>query len=224
MKYHQPFHTGIVLASLILMMSVVNSATGEPADGSWQTIDRIIASIESEPVLLSDVIMEIDLSLLTLPNGTTDLKALLNLYLNRLLIIREVEEVGEFRLTNHQKEGSYRGYLTQYADNTAYIDKLESWGISEQEVKSRLNRALLASLYTESRIKFFIRVLPFDIEEAYEQYPERWGDKGLYEVWNQIKKELSEEAFERERDRWMGTLRTRYKVEIMDAGNDVGIP
>lgn len=224
MKYHQPFHTGIVLASLILMMSVVNSATGEPADGSWQTIDRVIASIESEPVLLSDVIIEIDLSLLTLPDGATDLKALLNLYLNRLLIIREVEEVGEFRLTNHQKEGSYRGYLTQYTDNTAYIDKLESWGISEQEVKSRLNRALLASLYTESRIKFFIRVLPFDIEEAYEQYPERWGDKGLYEVWNQIKKELSEEAFERERDRWMGTLRTRYKVEIMNAENDVGIP
>lgn len=179
-------------------------------------LDAVIAVIEGEPVLLSDVMMEHDLGLLEPVDGEGEVDALLVPYLNRLAIIREAEEIGSFSLASGQIKGAYGGYLSRFESDEAFKAKLQQWGIDEQEVIRRLIRALTVSLYTESRIQFFIGVLPSEIEETYQKDPQRWGDRELFEVWNEIRDSLQEEAFARERKRWLDTLWKRYRVQMLD--------
>ena len=70
------------------------------------------------------------------------------------------------------------------------------------------------SLYTESRLQFFVNVLPSDIEKAYEEDWERWGNSTLYEAWENIRSELLQSTYYRERERWLNTLRERYDLTV----------
>jgi hypothetical protein len=75
-----------------------------------------------------------------------------------------------------------------------------------------LKNALLTTLYTESRLKFLVNVLPSDIEDAYRKDPERWGGRGLYESWEDIRAELVRDTFAAEKQRWLAALKERYKL------------
>jgi hypothetical protein len=189
------------------------AAQGAQFDG-WTRVDSIIATIDGDPVLETDVLMEMDLGLLESAHLGSDFNSLLEAYLNRLLILREIEEVGGFRLTAGQVQGAYQGYLSRYENIEDYRAKLQRWGIDEQDVITMLRRALLVSLYTESRIQFFINILPSDIEKAYEEDRERWGNNTLYEAWETIRSELLQSTYTRERERWLNTLRERYDLII----------
>ena len=147
-------------------------------------------------------------------------KEMLDSYLNRLLILNEIDDIGGFRLTDGQAENAYLGYVEGFDDRTIFESKLKTWGIDEKEVYRRLERALLASLYTESRIRFFVKVVPSDIENAYAENPQRWGDVPIFEVWESIKSELTKESFEREMNRWLDSLRERYRLSVFEESGE----
>lgn len=200
----------LILLPVLFFSSV---AWGAQSDG-WTRVDSVIATINGDPVLESDILMEIDFGLLESAHLGSDFNNLLDAYLNRMLILREVEEVGGFRLTTGQVEGAYRGYLSRYKNIEDYRAKLQMWGIDEEDVLTMLRQALLVSLYTESRIQFFVNVLPSDIEKTYEEDRERWGDRTLYEAWETIRSELLQSNYRREKERWLNTLRERYDLTI----------
>lgn len=204
-----------ILVLVLLLPSASARAQGGEGSG-WTRADSIVATIDETPVLETDILMEIDLGLLESSYLGDDPGLLLQAYLNRMLILREVEEVGAFRLTEGQAEGAYRGYLLRYEDLDVYRSKLDMWGVDEEEVRKRLRRALLASLYTESRIQFFINVLPSDIEKAYEEERDRWGETSLYEAWETIRSELLQSTYRLERSRWLNTLKERYDLKIYE--------
>jgi hypothetical protein len=203
----------ICLILFLLLCPLPSTAQGSESDG-WTRVDTIVATIDGTPILKTDILMEIDLGLLESSHLGDDISELQTAYLNRLLILREVEEVGGFRLTAGQAEGAYQGYLLRYESIGDYETKLEMWGIGEEDVHARLSRALLVSLYTESRIQFFVNVLPSDIEKAYEEDRERWGEATIYEVWESIRSELLQSTYRKERDRWLSTLRERYDLVV----------
>lgn len=192
------------------MVAAANVAAGPVV------LDRVVATLDDKPVLLSEIQLEADLGLLS--TDASELSSLMEPYLNRLMIIREVVELGGYRLSEEQEAESYRNFTAGFGPPGAYTERLDAWGVTEEEVRSRLERALLASLYTESRVQFFVNVLPGDIEKAYQDDPERWGGKSLFQAWEEINEELAVEAFLREQKRWMETLRTRYNLRIIRNG------
>ena len=180
----------------------------------WSHVDGIVATIGGSPILRSDIHLEADFGLLKANGSGDDFEALKEVYLNRMLILREVEELGGYRLNSGEAEGAYRGYLGQYPDKISYIEKLHRWGVSEEEIFRRLKNALLTTLYTESRLKFLVNVLPSEIEEAYRKDPQRWGGRGLYESWETIRADLIMETFASEKGIWLGTLKERYELTL----------
>ena len=180
----------------------------------WSHVDGIVATIGGSPVLRSDIHLEADFGLLEANGSGDDFEALKEVYLNRMLILREVEELGGYRLNSGEAEGAYRGYLGQYPDKSSYIEKLHRWGVNEEEIFRRLKNALLTTLYTESRLKFLVNVLPSEIEEAYRKDPQRWGGRGLYESWETIRADLIMETFASEKGIWLGTLKERYELTL----------
>ncbi|MDF1527344.1 MAG: hypothetical protein RRA15_10315 [bacterium] len=211
----------IYLLPFLLLSPVIAMAQGTDP-GEWTRVDSIVATINGAPILETDVLMEMDLGLLGSSHLGADFGQLLEAYLNRLLILKEVEEVGGFRLIAGQSEGAYQGYLLRYASKEDYEKKLQMWGIDEEEVLEMLNRALLVSLYTESRIQFFVNILPSDIEKAYEEDQDRWGDATIYEVWESVRSELLQSTYRKERDRWLSTLKIRYDLIVYSLNGDLG--
>jgi len=203
----------IYIFPLLLLNPLISIAQSSESAG-WTRVDSIVATISGAPILETDILMEMDLGLLESAHLGGGFNVLMEAYLNRMLILREVEEVGGFRLTAGQAEGAYQGYLLRYENIDDYEAKLRMWGIGEEEVLSRLSRALLVSLYTESRIQYFVNILPSDIEKAYEEDRERWGKVTIYEVWETIRSELLQSTYRMERDRWLSTLRRRYDLTV----------
>lgn len=203
----------IYIFPLLLLNPLISIAQSSESAG-WTRVDSIVATISGAPILETDILMEMDLGLLESAHLGGGFNVLMEAYLNRMLILREVEEVGGFRLTAGQAEGAYQGYLLRYENIDDYEAKLRMWGIGEEEVLSRLSRALLVSLYTESRIQYFVNILPSDIEKAYEEDRERWGKATIYEVWETIRSELLQSTYRMERDRWLSTLRRRYDLTV----------
>jgi hypothetical protein len=203
----------------VIAVMIPGACLAEEVEPPWKIVDRMVAVLDSVPVLLSDVLMESDLGLLPSLGSEDGFGTLLEPYLNRLMIQKEVEEVGSFRLSPGQYDSAFKGFLAGFSGRDDFEDKLEYWGVDEQEVRRRLARALIVSLYTESRIQFFIRVLPSDVERAYREDPDKWGGRLLYDAWNDIRESLLEEAFTLERERWLKTLRQRYELRIIDPMN-----
>lgn len=203
----------IYIFPLLLLNPLISIAQSSGSAG-WTRVDSIVATISGAPILETDILMEMDLGLLESAHLGGGFNVLMEAYLNRMLILREVEEVGGFRLTAGQAEGAYQGYLLRYENIDDYEAKLRMWGIGEEDVLSRLSRALLVSLYTESRIQYFVNILPSDIEKAYEEDRERWGKATIYEVWETIRSELLQSTYRMERDRWLSTLRRRYDLTV----------
>jgi len=210
----------VIFLILLLLMHAISSFAQGQESGGWTRVDSIVATISGEPVLESDILMEIDLGLLESTHLGDDFDPLLEAYLNRMLILMEVGEIGGFRLTEGQAEGAYQGYLRRYESMEVYEAKLRTWGIDEDDVLSMLKQALLASLYTESRIQFFVNILPSDIEKAYEENRERWADASIYEVWETIRSELLQSTYRKERDRWLSSLRDRYDLIVYSSDGD----
>ncbi len=215
---------GLILpAAITAAFLCAGAAWASVAASGWTQLDRIVAVVGDNPVLLSDLLMENDLGLLEPVDNKEGLDALLEPYLNRLMIVREANEVGSFRLSPGQIDAAFKGYLSRFPTRAAFDEKLRRWGIDEKEVERRLAHGLIASLYTESRIRFFVGVLPSDIEKEYNNNPGRWGGRGINEAWNDIKKFLGARAFQKERDRWLKTLRERYGLKIIsEEGDDRG--
>ena len=211
----------IYLLPLLLLNPLFAVAQGPGPDG-WTRVDSIVATISGAPILETDILMEMDLGLLESSHLGDDFGLLLEAYLNRLLILKEVEEMGGFRLTAGQAEGAYQGYLLRYESKEDYEGKLQMWGLDEEDVFGWLSRALLVSLYTESRIQFFVNVLPSDIEKAYEEDQDRWGGATIYEVWESVRSELMQSTYRKERDRWLATLRTRYDLNVYSLNGELG--
>jgi len=190
------------------------AAEPDPPSQEWVLVDGIAAIVENDPVLWSDIALEEDFGLLRTPGEGGKFPELLNLYINRLLILKEREDIGGFRLEEEQAEGAFAEYLENLGGQEAFNTKLETWGVGEEEVVGRFKQALLASLYAESRIRFLVKVLPSDIEKAYEEDPGRWGNVGVFEAWDDIRDELVQKSFAQEKERWLKSLRNRYRLKM----------
>ncbi|MBN2721121.1 MAG: hypothetical protein JXR72_08470 [Proteobacteria bacterium] len=214
----------ILLALAVLTVAAPSAlAQSGAAETEWALVDGIAATVDGDPVFLSEVMMEKDFGLLKEAGQNGGLPGLLDPYINRLLILKELEDVGGFRLDQGQEEEAFGDYLRNLGGEDVFAEKREKWGVSGEEIAGRFRRALLASLYAESRIRFLVKVLPGDIEKAYGEDPEKWGGRTVIEVWEEIRDELVQESFAQEKERWLKSLRDRYQLEIFPLEGDANL-
>ncbi len=205
--------TFLVLA-LLFGVAPVGAAEPFPSGQEWDLVDGVAAIVDGEAVLVSDIALEEDFGLLKTSGENGEFAELLDLYINRLLILKEQEDVGGFRLEEEQVREAFAEYIANLGGLEAFEAKLQLWGIGEEEITGRFRQAMLASLYAESRIRFLVKVLPSDVEKAYEEDPERWGNAGVFEAWDEIREALVQKSFEQEKERWLKSLRERYRPQV----------
>ncbi len=205
-----------LLSLLPFLLAALNPAAllaAPSADVPWTELDRVVAEVNGAPILLSDLSLERDFGLLS--SGEGEVSGLFTAYLNRRMIAEEIREFGGFTVPPEQLASSRAAFLARFPDREVLRGRLSRWGVTEEEVLLRVDEALTVSLYTESRVRFFVQVLPREIEEAYAKDPSRWGGRALEEAWNDVRDALSAEVFVREVERWLANLRERYRVTVL---------
>ena len=101
----------------------------------------------------------------------------------------------------------------------AYRKKLESMGVSEDELKKQIERSLLVDMVTEKEIFQKVHISPELVKKTYEK--DKGSFKGHGEMTFEQAKPMIEEklmtaAVQKREDAWISELKKKAKIEVAD--------
>ena len=203
-----------VLAVLVLLSAVL--AAQEP-----QLVDRVVAVVDEDPILLSEVERVIGLGLHE-PVAGESADATRRRVLDGLIEQRlRLHEIGRFGFEDAplaEVDRQLAALRARFADDAAYRAELARLGLTEAEVRQLLARQLSILAYVEERLGPRVFVGLEEIRRHYDEelVPElaRRGAPApaIEDVREQIRALLRERALDAEIERWTADLRRQADV------------
>lgn len=218
-----------VLLIALLLVSLDPSAGEEspatPAAGAL--VDRIVAIVDEEPILLSDLERAIRLGLIARREGESDAdlrRRALDEWIERRLRLNEISRFGFEAAPFEEVERQVEQLRARFASEAAWQEELASLGLGEAEVRQLLARQLAVLSYLEQRLGPRAFVGYDEIQRYYdEELVPRLGALGepvppIDEVREAIRALLREQKLDREIEQWTDGLRREADVvDLLDA-------
>jgi hypothetical protein len=190
-------------------------------------VDRVVAVVDEDPILASDVERAIGLGLVAArPEESRDAleRRALDGLIEQRLRLHEIGRFGFEEAPLAEVEAQYRKYREGFADEAAFRAELARLGLDENGVRQLFARQLSVLAYVESRLGPRVFVAVEDIGQYYDEVlvPELRA-KGetpppVEEVREPIRALLREQRLDQEIDRWTAELRRDADVvDLLDA-------
>ena len=186
-----------------------------------QLVDRVVAMVDQDPILLSDVERAIQLGLIDAQPGETE-KALRRRALDQLVEQRlrggEVERFGFQDVPVTELDAQLAAVRGRFADEAAFAAQLSSAGIDEAGLRQMLARQLLVLLYVEERLGPRVFVGLEDVRKHYQEILAPQLTKAgqpvpaIDEVREDIRTLLKQQRLNEEIARWTSQLRREADV------------
>ena len=183
--------------------------------------DRVVAVVDDDPILASDLEQAIALGIESRRGAEDDAafrRRVLDALIEQRLRFHEVERFGFTEVPVEEIEERYEEIRGRFADAAAFRRRLREVGSSEESLRQLVARQLMVLTYVEERVGARVFVSLDDIRAYYEEVltPELRG-KGstpppLAEVRERIRAVLREQRLNDEIDRWTTTLRAEADV------------
>jgi len=217
---HRARHRRIVLALVncaVLFVSCVALAQ--------EVVDRIVAKVENDIILLSEVR---DLgSYQILVDGKPESDAQI---LDRLIdqwIVRNEADASRFHLPSDTEVSSAVERLRKsFSSPEEYESRKKESGLTDTEIRAVMSRQLYLSNYLESRFRPSIQIDPKEIESFYQSnIVARARARGqeppsLEAARDAIQEALVQLGINQEADRWLKESRGRLRIEkLLDKGS-----
>lgn len=197
------------------------------AGASWKLIDRVVAVVDEDPILLSDVERAIGLGLVERHAGEGD-EALRRRVLDQLIEQRlRVHEIGRFGFEEAplaEVDRQVAALRARFPDAAAFAAELERLGLDESALRQLVARQLAVLAYVEERLGPRVFVGVEDIRHYYDEVlAPGLAARGeaappLETVREQIRGVLRERRLNDEIDRWTEELRRKADVvDLLDA-------
>lgn len=185
--------------------------------------DRVVAVVDDDPILWSDVVGSIRLGLVSRQEGEDD-QSLERRTLDTLIEMRlrshEIDRFGVHDLPIDEVEQQYRQVRARFPDEQSFNAELTELGLTPEQVKEVLARQMMVMVFVEQRLGPRVFVSLDEIRDYYEEVlvPEltRQGEPipELGEVREQIRAVLREERLNQEIDEWTQDL--FFEADISD--------
>lgn len=212
-----------LLPLLTLAWTPLGAAAEEPPHA---LVDRVVAVVDGDPVLASDLERAIGLGLIERQNGESD-DALRRRTLDRLiehrLRLHEIDRFGFEEAALGEVEVQFEHLRSRFPSEAAFRAELARLGLEEAGLRQLLARQLSVLLYVEERLGPRVFVGVDDIRKHYDEelVPElhRRGEPAppLDEVREAIRELLRSRRLNEEIDRWTAELRSRADVaDLLD--------
>jgi len=186
-------------------------------------VDRIVAVVGEDPVLLSEVEEVIGLGLAErgAGEGDTELRErVIDALIEQRLRFHEVDRSGFHRVPVTEIEARMAEIAAAFPDREAFLRRLAELGMTEQEVRQLVARQIAVLTYVEERLGARVFVGFDDIRAYYQETAvpglERRGEPvpPLDEVREAIRAVLHEQRLNQELERWTEELRAEADVVV----------
>jgi hypothetical protein len=223
MRYLNPTLLLTLLPVVLLALLPTPATAQDPQQSTLQLQDRILAVVDEDPILVSDLDRVIGLGLakpLAEEDETTFRRRVLDDLIDQRLRFREVERFGFEVLPLDLMEEQARAIAGRFASPEAFRDKLRELGLTREGLHQLLARQLLVLTYVEERLGPRIFVSLEDIQRYYrETLGPRLRREGatvppLEEVREQIRVVLKEQRLNDEIERWTTDLHSAANIQM----------
>lgn len=204
------------------MVEPTPSPTGLPLE-EHQLYDRVVAVVDEEAILLSDVEEVLGLGLVDPEPGSSDDETrarVLDGLIDHQLRYRAAERFGVGRVSVDRIEEQVEEIRAGFPDRNAFDRRLRELGLTETELRQLVARQLLVLRYVDERLGAQVFVALEDIRAYYEDslVPELEAAgqpvPPLEEVREEIRAVIRQQRLLEEVDRWTAELRREADVQV----------
>lgn len=217
---HLPRHRpGILTARAGAVVLAVCLPLFVPARPSAQVIDRVLATVNGQPVTLSDARAAVALGLVASPSTADDVSAVLSELIERELVLVEANRYAAPVAADDAVNRRLSEVRARFASDTAFREALEANAMTERRLRERVQDDLRIAAYLDER--FLAAALPTDEEIA------RYFEANRAEFVREGRQLELDEARDLARERtvdgrrrslvaeWVAQLRSRADVNIV---------
>jgi peptidyl-prolyl cis-trans isomerase SurA len=206
------------LALAVLLGVAVSSATGDE-----QLVDRLVAVVDDDPILESQLEQTIGIGLLEQQEGEDDSyyrRRVLDGLIEEKLRFHEVDRFGFAEVPVDEVEKQFEAVRDRFPDEQSFQARLQELNLDEQGLRQLLARQVMVMIYVEERLGARIFVGLEEIQAYYDEVLvprlERNGEPipQIREVREPIRQVLKQELLNEEIERWTDEL--RRQADIVD--------
>ncbi|MEE8277308.1 MAG: hypothetical protein V3R89_01110 [Thermoanaerobaculia bacterium] len=195
-----------------------------------ELVDRVLAVVDDDPILASDVDQVILLGLVE-PGPEEDerqfRRRILDLLIEQRLQFHEIDQFGFAEVPLEEVEAQFDLIRLAFPSEDLFQDRLEELGLEEQGLRQVLARQFMVLIYVEERLGPRVFVGLEEIREHYEQVlvPELEARSEpvprLQEIREEIRALLKEQRLNEEIENWTEQLRREADVvDYFDSTHD----
>jgi len=207
----------ILAAALLIFVASLGVARCTVAQ---QMIDRIVAKVESDIILLSDV-RELSRYQSFLDGKSQSDEEILNRLIDQW-IVRNEASAGHFPQPSEEDiDRSIERLKRSFASPDAFEARQKQAALTDEEIRQFVRAQLYLSNYLDSRFRSVIQINETQIKEFYEdRVAPRAKSRGetpppLEKARDFIQEALVQRAINEQADRWLKESRTRVRVESL---------
>lgn len=216
------------------LLTLLVLAAGAPSPGQERRLlDEVLAMVDEQPILASDVERTIGLGLMERrPDESEEAfrDRVLEALIDQQLRFQEVDRYGFTELPVEQVEAQVQAMRDRFASPQEWRRRLTELGLDEQGVRRLVARQLLLMTWVEERLGPRVFISLDDVRSYYTDtlVPELRA-RGepvppIEEVREQIRGLLREQRLNAEIASWTEELRLEADVEVFDAGAHAELP
>ena len=187
---------------------------------SQEVMDRIVARVETEIILSSDV-RQLSRYQVFLDGKAQSDGDILNLLIDQWIVRNEATVARFPKPSDDDVNRSIERLKRSFASPEEFQARQKNSGITDEEIRQFVGAQLYLSNYLDSRFRPAIQIDEKAIEEFYKSRVEpRAESRGqtpptLDTARDFIQEALVQQAINEQADRWLKESRTRVRVEIM---------
>ena len=196
-------------------------------------VDRILAVVDEDPILQSEVDQLIGLGLVEPRDEETDddyRRRVLASLVDQRLRFHEIDRFGFGELPIDEVEGQYEAFRRQFGSEREFAQRLAELGLDDTGLKQLVARQLMVVTYVEERLGPRVFVAIDDITAYYDNVlsPEMRSTgqplPPIEEVREQIREVVKQQRLNEEIDRWTEELRQKADIEDYSASGNEAPP
>jgi hypothetical protein len=195
-------------------------ALSVPVQPRAEIIDRILAVVAGDPILLSDALAAQRFGLVEVPPGTADpMRATIDLLIDRRLQLSEVNRYLPPEPTPEQMEARIEAVRSRFPSPSAFDAALAEGGLTMELLTARVREALRIESYRNQRFAVALQPTDEELVQYYRSHEPDFTVQGQLRPFNDVREDVRQRLLAERTDAmirgWTEGLRRRTEVSIL---------
>jgi peptidyl-prolyl cis-trans isomerase SurA len=217
------------------LLLVLGTAVPLAAQGveEAQLVDRIVAVVDEDPILASDLDRVIGLGLVEAEDGESEAsfrRRVLDQVIAEKLRFQEIDRFGFTEVSISEVDQRFEEIRSRFESEEVFAERMAELGLEAEGLRQLVARQIMVLTYVDERLGPRVFVGREEIQQYYDEtlVPELRRTNqplpGLTEVHEEIRQVLKEQRLNEEIERWTEELRREADIDDYLDQRQEGLP